>query len=113
MTDFARIRTLWLFPTTIHFGVGQIAALPKLCGRLGMRRPLFVTDPGLAGLPMVADALAALEAAGTAAALFSAVKGNPTGANLADGVAALRAGDHDGVIALGGGSAMDCGKAIA
>ncbi len=113
MTDPAALSGYWIFPTKVRFGVGQIGRLPREAKRLGMTRPLLVTDPGLAGLPMVRDALAALEADGLAAGLFSEVKGNPTGTNLSAGVAAFRAGNHDGVIALGGGSAMDCGKAIA
>ena len=62
---------------------------------------------------MVTDALRLCRAAGLPAALFSAIKSNPTGENVATGAAAFRAGDHDGVIAFGGGSALDAGKAIA
>ena len=75
--------------------------------------PLLVTDPGLASFPMVEQALQYCRDAGLRVGLFSAIKGNPTGANVADGVAALKAGEHDGVIAFGGGSAIDAAKAIA
>jgi alcohol dehydrogenase class IV len=78
-----------------------------------MERPLLVTDPGLAALPMVAEALEACRAEGLGVALFSEVKGNPTGANVEAGIAAFKAGDHDGVIAFGGGSALDAGKTVA
>lgn len=103
----------WNYPTTVRFGAGRIRELPKACQDLGMRRPLLVTDPGLAALPMVASILADLKAAGLEAALFSDVQPNPTEANVNAGVAAYRAGDHDGVIALGGGSGLDAGKAVA
>jgi alcohol dehydrogenase class IV len=78
-----------------------------------MERPLLVTDPGLAGLPMVKAAIEANEAEGLPTGLFSAVKPNPIGKNVDDGVAAYRAGGHDGVIAFGGGSGLDCAKAVA
>ena len=103
----------WSFPTQILFGAGKIRNLAQACKALGMARPLLVTDPGLAGLPMVRDALAANEAEGLATGLFSDVKPNPVGKNVADGVAAYQAGGHDGVIAFGGGSGLDAAKAIA
>jgi alcohol dehydrogenase class IV len=98
----------WNYPTTIWVGPGRVAELPAACKRLGMTKPLLVTDKGLAASPMVAQALAA-----TKAALFADVRGNPTGSNVAAGVAALKAGGHDGVIAFGGGSGLDAAKAIA
>jgi alcohol dehydrogenase class IV len=103
----------WSFPTQILFGAGRIRNLAQACKALGMARPLLVTDPGLAGLPMVRDALAANEAEGLATGLFSDIKPNPVGKNVADGVAAYEAGGHDGVIAFGGGSGLDAAKAIA
>ena len=105
--------TNWNYPTAVRFGNGRIADLPAACKELGLKRPLLVTDPGIAKLPMIADALASLEAAGLAAGLFSDVKPNPVGANVDAGVAAYRAGGHDGVIAWGGGSGLDAAKAIA
>ena len=103
----------WGFPTQMIFGPGRIARLGKACAGLGMSRPLLVTDPGLAALPMVRDAIAANEAEGLPTGLFTQVKPNPVGQNVEDGVDAYRAGGHDGIIAFGGGSALDCGKAIA
>ena len=103
----------WNYPTTLRFGAGRIAELPEACRTLGMARPLLVTDPGLADLPMITEALERCRAGGMGIALFSDIKGNPTGANVEAGVAAFRAGDHDGVIAFGGGSGLDAGKAIA
>ncbi len=103
----------WSYPTQVRFGPGRIAELPRACKSLGMSRPLLVTDPGLAALPMIAEAVAANEAAGLPTAVFSDVKPNPLGRNVEDGVAVFREGGHDGVIAFGGGSGLDAAKAIA
>ena len=103
------IRTNWNYPTRILFGPGRIADLAGACKELGMQRPLIVTDMGLKTSPMIAAARAAVPAA----ALFCEVKGNPTEGNVAAGLAAYRAGGHDGVIAFGGGSGIDAGKVIA
>ena len=99
----------WNYPTAIRFGAGRIAELPQACRELGIERPLLVTDPGLAAMPMVR---ATLEGLG-GAALFSDIHANPVGDDVEAGLAAYRSGDHDGVIAFGGGSALDAGKVIA
>lgn len=103
----------WNYPNPIKAGAGRIAELPACCGALGMQSPLLVTDPGIAALPMTQRVLEICREAGLAIALFSGIKGNPTGSNVADGLAVFRRGKHDGVIAFGGGSALDAGKAIA
>ena len=103
----------WGYPTIVRFGAGRIAELADACRALGMGRPLLVTDPGLAALPMVAAAAAAVRAWGLETTVFADVRGNPVGQNVADGVVAYRAGGHDGIIAFGGGSALDAGKAVA
>ncbi|MBN3005806.1 alcohol dehydrogenase class IV [Chromobacterium alkanivorans] len=103
----------WNYPTSIRFGAGRAAELPALCRELGMRRPLLVTDPGLARLPMLARLQALLSDAGLETALFSDMRPNPVGRDVDAGVAAFRDGRHDGVVAVGGGSALDVGKAIA
>ncbi len=104
-----KLRGIWNYPTTIWAGPGRIAELPEACARAGMKRPLIVTDEGLIATPMIKNALAALKNA----ALFGAVKGNPDSSHVEAGLRAYRAGDHDGVVAFGGGSALDAGKVIA
>jgi alcohol dehydrogenase class IV len=111
--ELENLRGNWSFPTTVRFGVGRITELADACRELGMSRPLIVTDKGLASLPMLQDALSMLTDAGLGAALFSDVQGNPVEANVAAGLELYRAGGHDGVVAFGGGSAMDVGKCIA
>jgi alcohol dehydrogenase class IV len=103
------LKANWNYPTTVWAGPGRIAELPAACARLGIKRPLLVTDEGLREAPMVRRALALVP--GTA--LFAGVRGNPVAANIADGLSAYRSGGHDGVIAFGGGSALDAGKVIA
>lgn len=98
----------WNYPTHIRFGPGRLSELPEACKELQIARPLLVTDPGLKDLPPVQKALQ-FQPAG----LYAGVKPNPIGANVMEGVEAFRAGGHDGVIAIGGGSALDAGKAIA
>ena len=107
------LRGNWNYPTTVRFGAGRIAELPDTCAELGMKRPLLVTDEGLAELGIVKDAIALCESKGVACGLYSDVCGNPTGANVDGGVDAYKSGNHDGVIAFGGGSGLDAGKAIA
>ncbi len=103
----------WNYPTSVRFGAGRIAELADACKANGITRPLFVTDPGLAALPMTQMALGALKAAGLGSALFSEIRSNPVDSNVEAGVRAMRAGLHDGVVAFGGGSALDVGKVIA
>ena len=103
----------WSYPTTMKFGAGRISELAEACKSLGMKRPLLVTDKGLAPLPITALALDILDAAGLGRGIFSEVDPNPSELNLAAGVAAYKAGDHDGVIAFGGGSGLDLGKMVA
>ena len=103
----------WSYPTTIKFGAGRIAELPDLCKGAGITQPLLVTDKALASLPITAQARDLLDAAGLGRAVFSEVDANPTEANMQAGLTVYRAGGHDGVVAFGGGSALDLGKMIA
>jgi hypothetical protein len=103
------LRGNWNYPTTIWAGPGRIAELADACARAGMKRPLIVTDEGLIGAPMIKNALDALKNS----ALFGAVRGNPASSHVEAGLRAYRAGGHDGVVAFGGGSALDAGKVVA
>ena len=105
--------TSWNFPTSIRFGAGAITELPQTCRGLGMKNPLFVTDPVLVTLDVTKRVLSILKEAGLEHGVFSSMKPNPVGADVDNGVAQLRANNHDGVIAFGGGAALDVGKAIA
>lgn len=98
----------WNYPTTVFFGTGSIKRLPEACDKMGIKKPLLITDAGLAANPIVKNALDI-----SGAALFSAIKPNPTGQNVTDGVKVFKDGGHDGVIAFGGGSGIDAAKAIA
>jgi len=101
------------YPTAIKFGTGRIAELAEHCKANGISRPLFVTDPGLAGMPMVKKIVSNVKKAGLGIEVFSNVRPNPIESNITEGVAAYKAGKHDGVIAFGGGSGLDVGKLIA
>ena len=103
------LRGNWNYPTTVWAGPGRIAELGAACETAGIKRPLIVTDEGLVDTPMIRNALTALGNA----ALFGAVRGNPAASHVEAGLAAYRAGKHDGVVAFGGGSALDAGKAVA
>ena len=106
-------RSNWNYPTAVRFGAGRISELGDACKVAGMSRPLLVTDPFLAAQPMTDRALAILNEAGLEAALFCEVKSNPVETNVYRGLEAMRSGGHDGVVAFGGGSALDAGKVIA
>jgi 4-hydroxybutyrate dehydrogenase len=101
------------YPTAIRFGAGRIKELAAACTVAGMKKPLLVTDRGLAGMAIAQGALDMLEAAGMGRALFADVDPNPNEKNLAAGVAAFKDGGHDGVVAFGGGSGLDLGKMVA
>ena len=103
----------WSYPTPIKFGAGRIKELPEACAAAGISKPLLVTDKGLANLPVTTATLDILEAAGLGRGLFADVDPNPNEKNLDAGVAAYKAGGHDGVIAFGGGSGLDLGKMVA
>lgn len=103
----------WNYPTPIRFGAGRVAEAGDACKELGITKPLVVTDADLAELPPVTRTKEALENAGLDYHLFCQVRANPDEHVVADGVEAYRQGGCDGVLALGGGSPLDAGKAIA
>jgi alcohol dehydrogenase class IV len=108
-----QITGAWNFPTRVIAGPGRIAELPDACRAHAVMRPLLVTDAGLAGSQIIAGIVRRMREAGIPVSVFSDVKGNPVGSNLSAGVAAFRQGGHDGVVAVGGGSALDVGKCVA
>ncbi|WP_444887073.1 iron-containing alcohol dehydrogenase [Microbulbifer sp. JMSA008] len=108
-----KYRVNWNFPTNIWVGPGRISDLAKACSDLNMQHPLLVTDPGIAGIPLLQRALVPCKEYGLKVEIFSSIKGNPNGENIDSGVELLRDKNCDGVIAFGGGSAIDAGKAIA
>ncbi|WP_193182171.1 iron-containing alcohol dehydrogenase [Nisaea sediminum] len=107
------IKANWSYPTAIRFGAGRIAEIGEACAAAGIKRPLLVTDKGLASLPITAKTLDLLEAAGLGRAIFSEVDPNPNEKNLEAGIKAFKAGNHDGVVAFGGGSGLDLAKMVA
>ncbi|MDP9064858.1 MAG: iron-containing alcohol dehydrogenase [Pseudomonadota bacterium] len=99
----------WNYPTTIWAGPGRVRELAIACSQAGITRPLIVTDETLIDAPMIKQALAALQDG----ALFGAVQGNPAASQIEAGIRVYHAGSHDGVVAFGGGSALDAGKVVA
>ncbi|NNE21579.1 MAG: iron-containing alcohol dehydrogenase [Rhizobiales bacterium] len=103
----------WSYPTAVRFGEGRISELGEACKSCGMERPLLVTDPGIAPLPITERALDAVRSSGLEVGVFSDVDANPVASNVEAGLKVFRDGGHDGVIAFGGGSGLDVGKVIA
>ncbi|GHA41801.1 dehydrogenase [Amylibacter ulvae] len=103
----------WSYPTAIRFGAGRISEIADACAAAGIKKPLLVTDKGLANMAITQSTLDLLDAAGLGRAMFSDVDPNPTEENVAAGLDVYRAGGHDGVVAFGGGSGLDLGKVLA
>lgn len=99
------------YVTQIHIDFGALAQLRSECARVGMRRPLIVTDAGVKAAGLLDRAQAAL--GDLAAAVFDATPSNPTEAAVRAATAVYREAGCDGLIALGGGSAIDCAKGVA
>jgi alcohol dehydrogenase class IV len=101
------------YPTAYRIGCGRRRELAEACGELRMQRPLVVTDPGVANLDWFGAAVERLRTEGLACEVFQGVQSDPVEQNVIDGVAAYRAGGHDGCVLIGGGSVLDAGKCVA
>ena len=100
----------WNYPTPIWFGLNRVNEIQKACENLSIKNPLIVTDPGILKTDIISKVNNSLD---SKASIYSDVQGNPTGSNVMNGVKVFNDGEHDGVIAVGGGSGMDVGKGIA
>ena len=107
------LKANWSYPTAIRFGAGRISEIADACLVSGIKNPLLITDRGLAGMEITQKTLDLLDEAGLGRAIFADVDPNPNEKNAAAGVAAYKAGNHDGVVAFGGGSGLDLGKVVA
>jgi alcohol dehydrogenase class IV len=107
------MKSNWNFPTTMWVGKDRVKDLSVACKTLNINKPLLVTDKGLANSEIVIDALNDLKEKGMSVQLYSNVVGNPTGSNVIEGSNYYNKNSCDGVIAFGGGSGLDVGKAIA
>ncbi|MEE2769082.1 MAG: iron-containing alcohol dehydrogenase [Actinomycetota bacterium] len=109
----ADVTATWGFPNRMRVGAGRINELPEACAEAGIARPLVVTDPSLAELPVFDKIRSALDTTDLGYGLFTGVRPNPVESNVDAAVASIREGGHDGVVAVGGGSALDVGKMAA
>jgi len=112
MSNKLEITENWGYPNTVWFGNGRIKDLPKACKVLNIKNPLFVTDKDLAKTKMVEETLEINKRAKLPTFTFFDLKGNPLGSHVKKGVEVFKNGNHDGVIAFGGGSSLDVGKSI-
>ncbi len=103
----------WNYPTTVWFGEGRVKDLHVACKNLKIKKPLLVTDKDLAKSDLVKKITNDQNLKSLSINVFSNIKGNPVGSNVDEGVEVFKKGNHDGVIAFGGGSGLDVGKAVA
>ena len=107
------MKSNWNYPTTVWVGENRIDDLPLACKNLKINKPLFVTDKDLIGLPMTKNVILNLKKSIQKLSIFSNFEGNPISENVEEGVLEFKNNSCDGVIAFGGGSGLDVGKAIA
>ncbi len=103
----------WNYPTNIRVGAGRYKELADLCRIMGIKSPMIVTDPGLAEMPMLGKVTSQIRVSGLNCGCFFDIQSNPTGDNVEQGVTFYHDNLHDGIVAIGGGSALDAAKAIA
>ena len=102
----------WSFPIPIAYGPGRLSEIGQRCAAMGLLNPLIVTDKGSRDLPFISKLHSYLADAGLSTALFSEISPNPRDDEISTGCEKFQSGNHDAIIAIGGGSAMDGGKAI-
>lgn len=102
----------WNFPVPVAYGPGRIGELAAICANAGMANPLVVTDRKSVDLPFIGLSVDGLRSGGLQADVFAGISPNPVGTDISVGREVFRRGEHDGVVAIGGGSGMDGGKAI-
>ena len=102
----------WTFPVPIRYGPGRLSEIGAACKQLNITNPLIVTDRGSRDLPFIDLVIAACDSEVLGNGIFSHVSPNPTDEEITQGKIVFNKGEHDGVIAIGGGSGMDAGKAI-
>ena len=102
----------WNYPTTVWVGKNRIDDLASACENLNIKNPLLVTDKDLIELPFIKNILASLKKKFSQLRVFSNFSGNPIGENVEEGVEIFKKNNNDGVVTIGGGSALDVGKAI-
>ena len=103
----------WNYPTTVWVGQDRVRDLVEACINLNIKKPLFVTDKDLINLPFIIQIISEIKVKFKELSIFSNFSGNPIGENVDEGVNEFKINNCDGVIAIGGGSAIDVGKAIA
>jgi len=103
----------WGYPNRVWFGNGRINKLPNACNIFNIKKPLLVTDKDLAKTQITTKVIDINKKAKITTEIFSDLKGNPFGSHVQKGVEQFKKGNHDGIIAFGGGSSLDVGKSIA
>ena len=103
----------WNYPTTVWVGENRIEDLTIACINLEIKNPLFVTDKDLINLPFIEQIISEIKKKFKELKIFSNFSGNPVGENVDEGVNEFKKNDCDGVVVIGGGSALDVGKSIA
>jgi len=107
------MKTNWNYPTVVWVGENRIKDLSQACENLNIHKPLLVTDKDLINLPVIKNIIAEMKKKMKEIKIFSNFSGNPIGENVDEGVIEFKKNKCDGVIAIGGGSGLDVGKAIA